>query len=732
MTAFTSKANGNWSATGQTTWNQVGTPGSGDTVSITHTITVDANTTIGNSPPPTPDGASAFAPTVSTSAGTTVTSLPTGAYRICYTNVDSNGAESSRSPETAATTFTNGSSKPRVTLPALPTGVTSRKIYMTAAAGASDTETLYATGVTGTTSDLISASWTDGTLTQAGSAAFPDASVVKVSSGSLTIGTSISLTVLGDIKLVNTTFTMNAGSTLTFDASSSVGTTNTNYACFVGTANNQSTAKVVVSGSSGSHVTITSNASGGNGRFAVLYNVNVGGVYQDHGGFDWTYADVSRLGTATLDSLTISDNSATRTVNFDHCVFDGNGRIFGFYNLPLASTLTFTNNTLKNTLHATNPTRIATAGGVATGGRTYTGNSFQDTLVPFISVQSATITGNYFNAGITMASGTATPWTSFQNNLLRKTAVADQLVNGDVDTNYFLIDEGTLGNPHFIDPDTGLTSRTVTFTNNIFEYTGPVYSSTSNLDVGDAMLHFDVAADYVLTYNLILPNTPGTDASGVLFTLFTGNTSFTSLRAEHNTYVLALNSASLNESNIGTNMSTGKVTFRDNLCWKPAGLTYSGNKYKITDVKNSANPGSSPQDFLTAADYNSCDSTKYAAGYAGAGYHVNLSYTPGVHDVDVAANFVDSTRNIATWAVSQGYASSGDSQATKVAAALTAIKAAPALTASSLMPYVRAGFAPQNASLHNAGHDSITIGAVEYVAANKPLLRRRREVALAA
>lgn len=51
MAAFTSKATGNWSASGQTTWNEVGTPGSGDTVTIAaHTITVDVNTTIGTSP----------------------------------------------------------------------------------------------------------------------------------------------------------------------------------------------------------------------------------------------------------------------------------------------------------------------------------------------------------------------------------------------------------------------------------------------------------------------------------------------------------------------------------------------------------------------------------------------------------------------------------------------------------------------------------------------------------
>lgn len=48
--AFTSKAAGNWSSSGQTTWNEVGVPGNGDTVSITHAITVDSNVTVGTSP----------------------------------------------------------------------------------------------------------------------------------------------------------------------------------------------------------------------------------------------------------------------------------------------------------------------------------------------------------------------------------------------------------------------------------------------------------------------------------------------------------------------------------------------------------------------------------------------------------------------------------------------------------------------------------------------------------
>ena len=49
MASFTSKATGNWNSSGQTTWNEVGVPGSSDTVTIAnaHIITISANATIG-------------------------------------------------------------------------------------------------------------------------------------------------------------------------------------------------------------------------------------------------------------------------------------------------------------------------------------------------------------------------------------------------------------------------------------------------------------------------------------------------------------------------------------------------------------------------------------------------------------------------------------------------------------------------------------------------------------
>lgn len=46
MATFTTKSAGNWSSSGQTTWNELGVPGTGDTVTINHAVTGDTNITI--------------------------------------------------------------------------------------------------------------------------------------------------------------------------------------------------------------------------------------------------------------------------------------------------------------------------------------------------------------------------------------------------------------------------------------------------------------------------------------------------------------------------------------------------------------------------------------------------------------------------------------------------------------------------------------------------------------
>lgn len=79
--------------------------------------------------------------------------LAAGAYFVSYTWANGFG-ESLAGGESATFTVAAGN-KPRVTIPALPTGADSANIYLTPVGGASGTEVLYLTGVTSTTADLL-------------------------------------------------------------------------------------------------------------------------------------------------------------------------------------------------------------------------------------------------------------------------------------------------------------------------------------------------------------------------------------------------------------------------------------------------------------------------------------------------------------------------------------------------------------------------------------------------
>jgi len=93
------------------------------------------------------------APTATaTGGGASGGNLAAGNYFYSYTWVD--GAGETLHKESASALTVASGNIPRVTIPALPTGVCSANIYVSAAGGASGSETLYATGITGTTFDL--------------------------------------------------------------------------------------------------------------------------------------------------------------------------------------------------------------------------------------------------------------------------------------------------------------------------------------------------------------------------------------------------------------------------------------------------------------------------------------------------------------------------------------------------------------------------------------------------
>lgn len=90
-------------------------------------------------------------------AGGSGGTLPAGAYLAVFTYTDGWG-ETTASPESSAVTITSGQ-KITWTLPALPTGASGINLYMTAAAGASGSETLYDTGIVGTSYVTSKAKW---------------------------------------------------------------------------------------------------------------------------------------------------------------------------------------------------------------------------------------------------------------------------------------------------------------------------------------------------------------------------------------------------------------------------------------------------------------------------------------------------------------------------------------------------------------------------------------------
>lgn len=115
----------------------------------------------------TSNTANSAAPTVAptataTGGGATGGSLAAGTYYIVITETDGVG-ETTVSPESLQLTV-SATNIPRVTFPTLKSGNTARNIYLTAANGASGTETLYATGITAATYDLAAAAPTTGAV----------------------------------------------------------------------------------------------------------------------------------------------------------------------------------------------------------------------------------------------------------------------------------------------------------------------------------------------------------------------------------------------------------------------------------------------------------------------------------------------------------------------------------------------------------------------------------------
>lgn len=165
------------------------------------------------------------------------------------------------------------------------------------------------------------------------------------------------------------------------------------------------------------------------------------------------------------------------------------------------------------------------------------------------------------------------------------------------------------------------------------------------------------------------------------------------------------------------------TAFRSNLAYAPvAGEGFLAHKSPSTD---------SATDAITPANCNYNGVCNPYSGSAGPGYHnfrtppgnAMFSTAVGANDVIGDPQFVDRTRNIATWAAARGYTVASD-YATQSDDAWTALMVDPSRI-PDLVSWVKAGWAPTNTVFKDADYETATagvsptggwIGAVEGVA----------------
>lgn len=515
--------------------------------------------------------------------------------------------------------------------------------------------------------------------------------VVTVNSGgSLTVNSSITFTVRGDINLNNAPMTLSAGSTLEFDASAASSPSTTQYELRIGTGHNQTSARLNINGTSESRVTIRSNASGGNGW------INDGsGPWLQGGLITGTYVDFLRIGDANNNALRFSPTGSS-TFSLTNATFTDGGRLGGTYNMGTTCNFTLQNVTMSGTLHSTDSLKFENASGYSSGTRLVDGCVF-DKQVHFYTGAGFTVTNNYFADTV---DATAGDWVDASGNMFED---QNNRPPGNLDDSYF-IDPDATSNPHFLQP---LTNSSVSYSGNIFEC--PLCTNTT--EEGDCILdpQPSSAATYTIENNIVLPSDTGVATCSLVSLL--GNVN-ASVAVNHNTWVVSANNGTSPYTRMVTlgetyNTPAGKVTsLKSNIAYSPT----SRNAYLISNIN-----GSPVTDVVTSAnaDYNSA--YNMATGSDGVGYNTPITGDPGANDlVSEDPEFVDETCSIATWDDSLGGPGT-------VANALAELKKKNTSTydsdysISALITYVRGCFAPTNNAYEDAGHDGVTIGAVEGV-----------------
>ena len=531
-------------------------------------------------------------------------------------------------------------------------------------------------------------------------------------------------------------------------------------------AQNSTTALLKLSGSAGARASFASLGSG----TTNAYTVN--GGWTSGGRIEWDYADVTNIGDATNNAASpwVYNNV---NLYLRNCKIDSCGKID---HIILSTTNTYVN--VQNSIwsNSRNGTCFATVSNVGGNSRLYDNNRF-DKYVTFYPSTGATITNNHFDGNVGLNGYTAVSWANNLVNIGGGDGVIPTTVSGD-----YVYDSASNTNPH---PTNLNLSANVDISDMVYDFP----SGT----VGDFIVGGPGSGSYTLSAKrcLSVPNSAGT-SSGELISPIRSGVTYT---VEHNTITSTAFPTGNAESGVAVYGETYAgvagmyASLKSNYVYSPTGKGAFLARHIIGTVSNAlATP--------SAGDYNAGNAIVNATGsgvqaiYGAIGGYADVvgtvtnpmftwtnGGTPdlaqlGAHDLVANANFVDPTRNLATfdtaylgntataWATATSYnvgdivstassgfynnatinfrciaahtsasgnATNGQPGATGTTswrsrwelASVYRIRTSSAVysagtkqaTPKDLWTWVRAGFAPTNAALRGVAHDGGDIGA---------------------